>query len=499
MKSTNPKKKDQPGFSDLPEKIRPEKNIEKWPIWHPANARTGPPQERVFERKILLPDGSRVTAKLTVAPTTKGNLTTRDQRVYYALNKQWRERGESTTFTPFSKQRLAKLLGMPWNQSTRESLDGSLYRLRGTFFIWEHAFEDKATGRVLSRLDTFNLLSDLKITRTSDDGKVNREVGYFRFHDAILKNLLANHTKPVFFDVVLSFRSEIAQLLYTHLDLILADKASFERRTKELFEDLGLEGSAYKNLSNRKQKLEPALKELEGKPITTGTIVKAALEPTKDGKDFKLVIRKGRAGKSIVAHSEPSSVVPLPGPEPQGEPSNEAQDLVRHFHRVFHGTEECHPSGKALDQAAGLLARCGMKKARHVIAFAHREAARTHFKVATFGGVLQYEARAIKDFEHQEYAKRQQLEQKHAEETKRAQEAAQTLAEEKAFSHFWESQTDTERGAFKAAAIEHAPSYGLGFVLRHYRRQRDSETQTGEAYLRMLLKAHFEASRSSSP
>src|SRR5512135_807653 len=45
------------------------------------------------------------------------------------------------------------------------------------------------------------------------------------FHEQILRNLLANHTKPVHFDVVLSFQSEIAQILYTHLDLILVHPA----------------------------------------------------------------------------------------------------------------------------------------------------------------------------------------------------------------------------------------------------------------------------------
>jgi hypothetical protein len=35
--------------------------------------------------------------------------------------------------------------------------------------------------------------------------------------EAIIKNLLANHTKPVLFDVVLSFKSEITQILYTHI------------------------------------------------------------------------------------------------------------------------------------------------------------------------------------------------------------------------------------------------------------------------------------------
>src|SRR5512135_1412583 len=294
MKSLKPKK-EQSETPSLPERIRSELNVEKWSFWQPANARNGSPKEKAFERGIESPSGNRVTAKLTVKPTVDGNPTTKDQRVYYALVKHWGERGRSPDFTPFSLQRLARLLRMPWGRCTRESLNASLFRLRGTLFIWEQAFEDKTTGRVLSRLDTFNLLSDLKIARIKDEGKVNKEVGYFRFHDAVLKNLLANHTKPVLIDVVLSFRSEIAQILYTHLDLILADKTSYERRTKELFQDLGLAGKEYGKVSARKRTLERALPELQGKPLTTGTITTAKLEPTKDGAEFKLVVRKGKA------------------------------------------------------------------------------------------------------------------------------------------------------------------------------------------------------------
>src|SRR5512135_3873100 len=311
MRSPKPKK-EHPQAPSLPERIRPELNIEKWSIWQPANARSGPPKERAIEREIELPSGSRVTAKLTVSPTTKGNLTTKDQRVYYALVKHWEERGRSADFTPLSLQRLARLLQMPWGQTTIDSLTASLFRLRLTGFIWEQAFEDKATGRVFSRLDTFHLLSELKIARIKDEGKVNKEVGYFRFHEAIIKNLLANHAKPVLFEVVLSFKSEIAQILYTHLDLILADKTSYERRTKELFEDLGLEGKEYGKVSARKRTLERALPELQGKPLTTGRITTARLEPTKDGGDFKLVVRKGKVRAEGI---EPlSNVIPFPLP-----------------------------------------------------------------------------------------------------------------------------------------------------------------------------------------
>ena len=196
--------------------------------------------------------------------------------------------------------------------------------------------------------------------------------------------------------MVLSFRSEVAQLVYSHIDLVLSDKAGYERRTAELFEDLGLEGKAYAQPSKRKQMLEPALKELEGVRVTTGTITSARLEKTKDGADFKAVFRKGQT------KGERAKVIPPSEAEERTEvippAMSQAEDLVRHFHRVFHGAEGALPTARALDQAADLIARLGMERARHVIDFAHREAPKTKHRVATFGGVLQYATAALRDF-----------------------------------------------------------------------------------------------------
>src|SRR3954454_6569106 len=111
MKSPKPKKDQQPS---LPEIIRSERNIEKWSIWVPANSRTEL-KERVFERAVELPDGGKAIGRLTVAPTTKGNLTTEDQRVYYALVRIWEERGRPETFTPVSLRHIAKVLRRKWH------------------------------------------------------------------------------------------------------------------------------------------------------------------------------------------------------------------------------------------------------------------------------------------------------------------------------------------------------------------------------------------------
>ena len=137
------------------------------------------------------------------------------------------------------------------------------------------------TGETLEEVDRFNILSDLKISRRKKDGHITYEAGYYSFNDFITKNLLARHTKPVLFDTILQFKSDIAQLLYSHIDLMLYGKTQFERRSAELFEELGLRGKAYKNVSDRKRKLESAMVELRGVRLTSGWISEAKIDWSK--------------------------------------------------------------------------------------------------------------------------------------------------------------------------------------------------------------------------
>lgn len=493
MKSPKPKK-EQPQTPSLPAKIRPERNIEKWSIWQPANARTAA-KARTIERKITLPDGTSIVARLRIKPTVDdGNLTTADQRVYYALVKLWEEKGRCDPFTSFSLRRLLRILKRKWNAQNKDLLIASLLRLRGTLFVWEEAFTDGASKRRLELLDTFNILSDLKIARHRSDGHVTTEVGYFRFHEAIIKNLLADHTKPVLFDVVLSFKNDISQIIYIHLDLVLSDKTSYERRTRELFEDLGLEGKAYNNLSDRKRILDRALKELQGKPLTTGTITTAKLEPTKDGGDFKLVVRKGKAKAEVTLPL--SNVIPLP--LPAAEPPSEAGELVRHFHKVFHGAGESYPTAKALDQAMTLIARHGAEKARHIIEVARREAQKTGHKIATFGGIMQYETAALADFEQKRHDRERQRAAERAAEAKRRAEAereAEERAEDAEFDEQWSRWSASEREAFEADALARAEEYGLKFVATRYRQQPDKTSPAALLHLRTILRAHYRETR----
>lgn len=388
------------------EKIRVELNLEKWPIWKPSHSRNEQKRAEVFERQITLLNGSKENAQLIV--NAIGNLslfTTEDQRTLYASIKLWEDAGKPASgIIPFSLRKVAKIKKKKWGSDTLKEIIDSLEKHRGILFKWVHSFYDSTTGETLHNLDYFNIFQDLKIAyRTKGDKVGNKAVGYFRFHDLILKNLLANHTKPLYLDVILNFKSEIAQLIYTRIDLIIANKTRYERRTKELFEDLNLEGKRYIYPSVRKQLLDPALKELQGVFLSTGILIEARLEKTKDEKDYKVVFikqpfskneepRNGAGEKEEQKKEQPILVLPQLDPQ--------VVELVQYFHQKL-GRPNHEPSSKELDQAAALLAECGFDKSKHTINFAVSEAETTNFQMRSFGALFQYKSEALRRYEKQ--------------------------------------------------------------------------------------------------
>jgi len=405
-------------------------------IVRPERKSQNQPQARIIKREVALPDGSRVTAEVEVGFTQRGALTTEDQRTYYALIKQWEESGRSNQQTYFSLRGLAKHLKKKWGTNSIEALTQSLARLYATPFFWKNAYYDSARRETKEQIEGFRILDKLKVVRSKQDGHITTAQGYFQFNDFILTNLLANHTKPLLLDTVLGFRSEIAQILYTYIDLILADKSTYERRTKELFDDLGLRGEGYKDAAHRKQKLQKALKELQGVPLSTGCITSATLEKTKDEKDYKIVIRKGKRRAFIEAipkseegrGEQAQQQITAPNLSQTNEEiatlTSQAEQLITYFYSRFPSANRNTASTKPLDQAISLITSHGYEKATYIIDFAQSDAEKTNFKIRTFGGVMQYDHRALEEYD------RRQLLKEEVEKVRLEQEALMRQEEE---------------------------------------------------------------------
>lgn len=384
------------------QRIRTELNLEKWPIWRPAKSKTHP-KERTIRREVSLPNGSKLFAEVEIGFTNKGALDTEDQKTLYALIRHWEAKGRPTEKTFYSLRGLTAILEKKWGTNVIDSTTESLLRLRTTPFIWRNSYYDSTKNETIREIDTFTILSELRIMQRERDGYITREGGYFRFNDFILRNLLNNHTKPLLFSAVMKFKSEIAQLLYTYLDLILADKEHYERKTQDLFfEDLGLDAKEYVKTSSRIRRLENALQELQGTRLTTGVLSTATLERTKDEKDYKVVFCKRpwslpfTGDTSLREKQEEGRAQHSP---PTQNSLRQAVALVNYFYQRFHNIKNTTPQSKELDQAVDLITHHGVDRARYLVDYSYAVAPETHYHPQTFGGILQYTARALAEYQ----------------------------------------------------------------------------------------------------
>jgi hypothetical protein len=391
--------------------VKPELNLEQWPLFIPSQARGRKQQPRTIERSELLPDGNTITTSVTVGFCEHGILTAKDQRVLYALVQNWNEKGCPLNYCYFSVYRLLQLLRMNDSGANIETTIDSLRRLGGVAITFKSCFHNAETGEEYEDEEPIHILSELRIRKRkrAKDGKyeATKAEGYFLFHSRILKNLIRNYTRPVLFNVVLSLTTDTAQLLYTLVDRQLATKDTYTKATAALFQEIGLEGKDYHKPSARKRAIEKPLTELVGKLLSSGGIIGVAeIEHTKDKTDYKVVFKRRAAIRA------------LPAAKKAEEPS-EAEQLVNYFQQVFFGVSGRVKAGKReLEQAAKLIVAHGFDTAKTVIDCAKREAPKTSFEIKTFGGVMQYQAKALADVEAARVGEERR--RKHAEEQERA-------------------------------------------------------------------------------
>lgn len=451
------------------EKIRVELNIERWPaIWQPAKSKNKP-QLRVFEREATMPDGTRVISRVEVSYNHLGTLTTEEQKMFYALIKHWEDSGRGDQQIFFSDRTLARILGKGWGTNVIEAITKSLRKLRSISLEWVNSYYDKThEGTMLRQRRPFTILGELKIVERAEDGAVNKALGYFRFDDHILRNLLANYTKPFLLEEFFKIKTDIGLLLYNHVDLIMANKQRYERCTKDLFDDLGLKNAEYNFMHKRKRALETPLKELLGLRLSTGVITGATIEKTADKKDYKVVFQKSAARAQDLAEpaAAPAPVADEPAVQeivinhylkPKDSLRTEARAVVEYFYKLFHSIETTDVPEKAIDQAVTLIASYGFDKAKFIVEFTYESAKQTKFDVQHFGAILGYASRAIAEYERWQAGQErmQQVESERAESSER--EAAERRVAEERLQRLTPAQYDALYARVQAQLAQQYP------------------------------------------
>jgi hypothetical protein len=267
--------------------------MEKFPLFTTSQYKG---KSREYSREEHTPNGDiqkRTVVIGKIAENEVGILRILDLKCYYALVKIWEEAGRPDhESVKFSIHSIAKILGKSWSGRSYAQIKSSLERLRKIPIDWIRAFKNKESEDTINVLETFTILDDLKLIERREGKKVKDAVSAFRFNAHLIANLRSNYSKPVALDTLYGFKKDISVLLYSHLDLILSKRTNYSRRLENLItQDLDL-GTGYEYPSYRKRLIQPALDELLGCRLSTGLLMRAQLEKTSDGKDYKLVCQK---------------------------------------------------------------------------------------------------------------------------------------------------------------------------------------------------------------
>lgn len=471
------------GNPDAPQIVKQELNLEQWALWTPSHAtrRAKTLEPRILTREEFQADGTKITKTVEIEHTHRGTLTTKDQKVLLALVKVWEDAGRPLTFVFLSRYRLCQILGLKWGTSANTSLVDSLRRLAGVTLTFKQSFTD-ASGQTDEEL-SFHILNELKLVTRREKGKdgktvIKTEKGYFEFHHRIIGNIIRNYSKPVLLDVVLSIENDIAQLLYSYADRILSNATRYEWRTETIFKELALEGKDYHKPSVRKRTLERAIEELTGKRLSSGGLLKVEIvEATDKSKktDYKLIFEKRE--RLTTTTSKPA------------KQQTDAEKLVSYFHLVFFNSEDAKPNRKEISHATELLNLHGFEIAKAVIDTAKREAPKTGFEIATFGGVMQYQtkATAITKAKTKNEARQKVIE----DEQRRAR------AEENYFQFFESAFRAYQKAELERIEQSQAEAFGLfnaWFEKSHKKSLRFIESETRREEIRIARAAEFFAS-----
>jgi hypothetical protein len=234
----------------------------------------------------------------------------------------------------FTRYELLKVLGWPDESKYYRRVDESLNRWVGVTLHYNNTWWDNRTKRYLSA--KLHIIESV-IIDDERTGRVRRgglPFSSFTWNTTFIQSCQADNLKRLDLDRYFAFRSAISKRVYRFLDKRFYLRADWEFDLKEFaFEHVGLSRNYAGNAGKIKEKLQPALEELEAIDF---------LEPLprderyrKNGREW--IIRLGRCGASALP--APPAPEPPAGARPEsarlltarGVTEAAALDLARSF------------------------------------------------------------------------------------------------------------------------------------------------------------------------
>lgn len=396
--------------------IRKELNFDFGQFFYPQEKR------RIFETRYFYSEltdieGSKKIIKATLYPNHElGTLNTFDERVFYALIETWQEQ-DKQKYIYFSMREIARKLKLNWGANNSKAIESSLIKLRTAYIKWEGSFYNKKNNEYISIKNPFSIINHLELVSNKTKG-VGSQVAEFSFDERTLKNLNLNHSRPIRFDIILSFNSPLSQALYTQLDRKLYGTKEYSRTTEGLLiKDLGLLGTRYKQKKLRIQTIKKAANEIIKKELSYGEIIEQIELENKERSDAILTVKRSGASKlkgTKVKIAKTNTKVKATN---QIEKiSEETKEVLEEFDKAF--SVVAIKSLKVISKVDELLELYGLEKIKFLISFSKQQATRTNYQPNSFNGITKYLENALRQFEENQKLLKSQLQIKEKEKAK---------------------------------------------------------------------------------
>lgn len=316
----------------IPKVARPEYNIGK-----NANLIFASPyardlyDEKIEEKVFTQDDGTEVRGSLTITPLKdRKRPTTTTLRIFLGLIQMWELQGRRPDGkVNFSTRQFAHVLGYKWQgKHTADKIAEHLEILTYTKIEFVFSFI-KPDGQVVDFNDPINIISSGRYIdfKKRPQSYTFKKLHEYTLHPGLVENMLAGHVRPINYEIFITLKNDVTASLYSLLDLYLAKKPKWERRSLPLLMDeLGYQGERYKSRRARHAKLKELVRELDGKELLHGKL-DLSIEETADGQDWKLVARK-------IKRIEPKKRQYIEPLHDQEEAENMADDLIEQMQRI---------------------------------------------------------------------------------------------------------------------------------------------------------------------
>ncbi len=277
--------------------IRPDRNILRWSALFTTSKFKGKSRELHFETtqgSVGVVVGRHTTGKNEVIEI--GVLTAIELVSLCTLIEHWEKAGKPEEPIRYGIREFISDSGkISFSHKNYTNAYQSLRNLLNIPVTWNASFKlpSEQGEETLEVLTEMHFLSSLmKVSKVNKRQGKKEVLGFkYRLNEVLMTNMRGSYNRPFNFRVLRELKNELSMLMYCHFDSVMADKRIYTPSGTYLFEQLGLLDS-YKYPSDRLKRFKAVQAELIKKPLSTGIINSMEIIPTKNGKDWKVVVKK---------------------------------------------------------------------------------------------------------------------------------------------------------------------------------------------------------------